>query len=86
MTPGDPKTPGRRSQPSADLQPQRERNSDLPATDDDMEALQDRVIRELDELNAQIEAVIGDYVRPRFNVDDEVEFDTPGQDARRDAA
>lgn len=39
---------------------------------DEVDKLQDRVLRELDKLNERIEAVIGEFVRPRLADDAEV--------------
>lgn len=62
--------------------------SEEESVHDEVDSLQDRVIRELDVLNERIEAVIGDFVRPRL--DDESEeseraTDTPPEFRRKAA-
>ncbi|MDA7980760.1 MAG: hypothetical protein MPJ50_18545 [Pirellulales bacterium] len=55
-------------------------SSEQPSAQEEIDSLQDRVIRELDELSERIDAVIGKFIRPRL---DEDIVDTPADTQER---
>ncbi len=66
------------------------RSDKEPTAPDEFAVLQDRVIRELDKLNERIEAVIGEFVRPRIDdvsADEQTQLsdDDDSQDLRKAA-